>query len=294
MSHIKSKGIALFSIALLLAMSLAGCGKKMTIHRAAYLGDIKAVQAFLDRGVSVNSRSTSGYTPLFYAAEGGHISMVKLLLKNGADPNANINGYLPVCGALATRHQNIAIYMFDHGTNVHFINKNGDTFLHLACPIGGVKLVNYLVRRGLNVNACGSDGNTPIFCSAETNNVEAAAALIKLGANIHVRNKGGLTPLHWATDSYCTDVAKLLISKGLSVNATDNDGQTLLHSVAERGLSNDDGGVAAAALFISKGAKINTKDKSGNTPLQLLLKKEENPVYENPKLRRFLIAHGAK
>ena len=62
------------------------------LHYAAAGGDPETVKLLLERGVSVNARSTGflgmRVTPLHEAASCGDAAMVRLLLSNGALPNA--------------------------------------------------------------------------------------------------------------------------------------------------------------------------------------------------------------
>lgn len=57
------------------------------IYIAAIRGIIPEVETHLSAGVNVDERGEHGYTPLHDAVELGHLEVVKLLLKNGADPN---------------------------------------------------------------------------------------------------------------------------------------------------------------------------------------------------------------
>ena len=50
-------------------------------------GDLAQVKALLDKGVSVNSKSSYGQTPLFFACDRGYLEIVKLLVDRGADVN---------------------------------------------------------------------------------------------------------------------------------------------------------------------------------------------------------------
>jgi ankyrin repeat protein len=56
-------------------------------HRAAKLGDMTAVEAYLDSGRDVDAMNTSGETALFFAARRGHIDVIKLLIARGANVN---------------------------------------------------------------------------------------------------------------------------------------------------------------------------------------------------------------
>lgn len=57
------------------------------LHHSAGIGDIELLRFLLSKGVDVDSQSDSG-TPLIWAAGHDQPEAVKLLLENGADPNA--------------------------------------------------------------------------------------------------------------------------------------------------------------------------------------------------------------
>lgn len=65
----------------------------------ASMGDVAAVQLYLNSGMNVNAKNSYGNTPLIGAAEAStdspwydkNADMVRLLLKNGADVNARDN-----------------------------------------------------------------------------------------------------------------------------------------------------------------------------------------------------------
>jgi len=55
---------------------------------AVWSNDTKKLKELVKAGVNVNARNECGWTPLHYAVGGGHLEIVKLLLKSGADVNA--------------------------------------------------------------------------------------------------------------------------------------------------------------------------------------------------------------
>ncbi len=62
------------------------------IHDAAKKGDAAGIAAALDGGADAN-QSNGLATPLYYAAAGGHVAAVKLLIERGAKvDNAGIWG----------------------------------------------------------------------------------------------------------------------------------------------------------------------------------------------------------
>ena len=52
---------------------------------AAGLGNSNMVKYFIQKGEDVNSRTANGETPLFFAITNGHLNVVRILVKNGAN-----------------------------------------------------------------------------------------------------------------------------------------------------------------------------------------------------------------
>ncbi|RMG63361.1 MAG: ankyrin repeat domain-containing protein [Bacteroidetes bacterium] len=62
--------------------------KVRPLHSAVAIGNISLVRLLLRRGAEVNATQQDGITPLHSAAYNGRVDMVELLLTYGADPNA--------------------------------------------------------------------------------------------------------------------------------------------------------------------------------------------------------------
>lgn len=83
---------------------------------AAAVGDLKTLDAFVSRGVSVNARDHTGATPLHAAAVGGQTAVAEFLLARGADVNAiNRYGNSPLEGALSMKHDATAKFIAAKG-----------------------------------------------------------------------------------------------------------------------------------------------------------------------------------
>jgi len=85
-------------------------------------GDVEVVKELLDSGSNVNVKSSSGLTPLHFAAGAGHKEVAELLIANSADVNATDLG-------------------------------EGRTPLHQAAEWGHIEVVELLIRSGAYVNA---------------------------------------------------------------------------------------------------------------------------------------------
>ena len=53
-----------------------------------YSGSIEVTEMLVDTGADVNAKGYNGYTPLILAANGGHTSIIRMLLRH---PNINIH-----------------------------------------------------------------------------------------------------------------------------------------------------------------------------------------------------------
>ena len=76
------------------AVLLVGCGKsvpEISIYDAAEKGDIAAIEKHIVAGTKVNG-FLGGWSCLDRASHGGHLEVVRLLLDNGANVNARIEG----------------------------------------------------------------------------------------------------------------------------------------------------------------------------------------------------------
>ena len=70
---------------------------EISIHKAAYQGNIDAVRQQIAAGTDVNTQDDSGWTPLHWAASKVHNKTAKMLIKAGADVNVvNKDGLSPL------------------------------------------------------------------------------------------------------------------------------------------------------------------------------------------------------
>jgi Ankyrin repeats (3 copies)/PQQ-like domain/Domain of unknown function (DUF3471) len=111
------------------------------LFAAARRGDAKAVEALLDQGVDVKSKTPYGATALHFAADKGHIEVVKVLLKHKADPNAADTFYLatPLTWAQMRDHSDVIGELLVAGA------KGGEGLLRPAAAAGKVELVKVVL-----------------------------------------------------------------------------------------------------------------------------------------------------
>ena len=90
---------------------------EISIHKAAYQGNIEAVKQHIAAGTDVNAKNKYGGTPLFYAGAYGYKDVVELLIAEGADVNAKSAAFnqTPIEATNETNHPEIADLLRKHG-----------------------------------------------------------------------------------------------------------------------------------------------------------------------------------
>ena len=88
------------------------------LFEAARAGDRARVAQLLDAGVDVNSRARYDVTALGFAADKGHLDVVRLLVERGADLNLLDTFYKtrPIDWALGNGHLHVAQYLLEAGS----------------------------------------------------------------------------------------------------------------------------------------------------------------------------------
>jgi pectate lyase len=107
----------------------------VSLHTAAYFGDLQRVEELIDDGVSVDAKDQRDQTALHYAAKTAQITVAKFLIANGADINAG--KWTPLQEA-AYHSKEIVELLLAKGAN---INTGEWTALHSAqIPISEITM----------------------------------------------------------------------------------------------------------------------------------------------------------
>jgi ankyrin repeat protein len=160
---------------------------------------LKLIQTLVDRGANLNARiqevppfrrwietlgdlswvDFTGQTPFVRAALSDDITVMRLLLAHGADPNIPTNS-------------NTTALMAAAGVNWAYAQTYTESNESL------LEAVKLCLEKGADVNAANSMGITAVIGAANRGSDEILEYLVSKGARLDVKDKEGRDPLTWA------------------------------------------------------------------------------------------------
>lgn len=231
---------------------------------------------------------------LFWASRGGHESIVKLLLENGADPNRHIaDEHTALTTAAHRGHLGcVQALLADQRTDINIEGNRSRTALSFAACNGHEKICAALVQReDCRLDDTDWKGMTPLFYAAGSEHVPIIKVLTALpGVNVnHQANSGRTTLSRAAEGGSIAPLKQLLDTEAVDVNLPDNDGMTPLMWAAFMG--NAAGAEALLRHAEIDKAAVNFKDKknaihfacqAGMHEVLLCLLKHDCPGIDEP------------
>ncbi|HCE59317.1 MAG TPA: hypothetical protein DEQ74_00555 [Wolbachia sp.] len=266
------------------------------------MGD-EALEKLLENRDS-EDKDGKGNTLLHFAVKRGQMSVIKALLQNGADINAqNAKGKAPLHWAT-----NYAIKSCDSSSRLNTIR----TLLRLRKPkintvnneesapirYSKVAIVKFLLEKGADSLLVDKKRRLPryfayndrieqllqnaeICQAARIGCVSYIKGLLEEGVDVNVKDKHGNTPLHYAAECRQIEVVKYLIEQGADVKIKSKYRSTPLHCAAEWGQ------IEVVKYLVAKGADVNVQNRLEETPLHLAVQKDHIKIVE------YLLAQGA-
>ena len=164
---------------------------------ASSKGKFELVRTLIKSGIDVSARTKKGSTAMHLAARYGHLDIVKLLQKNGADIHA-----------LST-------------------NKN-DTPLMRAAGWGQRNVIDYLISQDTEVDIQTKHGWTAALSTARHHKLDTLKLFIEHGADIRKTTNSGWTILMLAAKGKKHKTMEFLLQQDLDLNLKNNKGHTAL------------------------------------------------------------------
>ncbi|PSN32604.1 hypothetical protein C0J52_26221 [Blattella germanica] len=175
----------------------------------------------LKHGANPNAKNDYGNTPMHYAAERTLKKVVQCLLELKCDFDCtNTEGETPLLKAIKRGNEEIAIKLLKQGANPNANIYYGNTPMHYAAEENLIKVL------GSNPNAKDECGNTPMHYAAGKNLMKVVECLLELKCDIDCTNKKGVTPLLEAFERGNKEIVIKLLEHGSTPKAKDKYGET--------------------------------------------------------------------
>ena len=169
-------------------------------------------------------------------------------------------------------------YLLDHGLNIDYKNKDGNSLLHLAAEYEGSSIFKQLIDKGIAIDALNDDEVTALFTAAENEDFEAVKSLISLGANLHYTTDEGesfVNSYDLSKENLWNDLMSFNLSRS-QLNFL------LIKSVF------DLESLEKVKQLVTKGADVTIKDEDGVSLIEMA------EQIESPEIIAFLKSKGAK
>lgn len=294
-------------------LHLVSKGAYVDICMAALKGDEARVKALLDLDPSLANKPSeyvtyyagSG-TPLKNAAMAGRMTIVKLLLEKGADPNLPEEGIAPMGHALHSavvyNHIEIVKLLLEHGAHPNVpVESSADTLtaalergdkamINLLCSFGAARSLDLLAYYGdiqtaaavLKANPALADNVSALETAAGQGNEDFVHLILRYQPDLPKHIAVGVESRGPQDAIKSRELTEFLFQRGMNANFRNWLGITPLHRFAERG------DIHNATLFLEHGADIDAIDEQHcTTPLGWAAKAGK------AEMAQFLLERGA-
>ncbi|MEO8308902.1 MAG: ankyrin repeat domain-containing protein [Pseudomonadota bacterium] len=235
------------------------------LHWVVRMQATDLARQLLRAGAKADLANRYGVRPVHVAISNGDLTLVRLLLEAGADPNSTNSG--DNCLVMATRVGNTQIVeaLLAKGANADVADAAfGQTPLMAAAREGRPEIVRLLLSRGARVDAQTRTSKVPDFRLPGTNAGSKGQGIVRGGWPERGERDpipGAKTPLLYAVREGHIEVVRLLVEAGAGIEKADADGVTpLLMSILN-------GQIPVALYLLEHGASVRASDWYGQTPL---------------------------
>lgn len=232
---------------------------------AIEFGRIRIAELLIREGAefqAVDLKAGLSTSPLFKASKRGDHETVALLLREGADVDAQGSYYSALHAAARYGHHRVVILLLDAGAVVDALQWDGhdkQSALRVASGCGHEEVVRVLLRGGARVNLQNGKGDkSALYESSIHGHLSIVELLLNHGADVEGESTSALLA---ASRSGHEDILKLLLGRGADVQRTYVIFGSAL-TVASR-----EGRYRIVSMLLRAGADVDISGMFFNSPL---------------------------
>ena len=252
------------------------------LYYASSVGLSCAVHDILEATLSYNDKEEQYSSSLVAASYRGHREIAEVLLKYGANINAEAGPYSTALQAASARgHRSVAEVLIKNGANVNAKGGFWDTALQAALYQGHEEIVEMLVANGADVNAKGGYWGNALQAASVQGHQDVARMLIKHGVDVNATVGRWGNALQAASYRGHEEIVDILLQNGAHVNAEGGYWGNALQAASAEGHG------SVAEMLVNHGADLNAEGGEHGTALQAA------SFAGNRKIVEMLLHHGA-
>ena len=218
------------------------------LHQAASLGNCEFVKILMDAGLSLNTETKWGATPMDLAVTSGQFAIVGVFISHYE--TSRYNQLLD--NAIRANQKKIVDFLVSRVPEQQPVNDFGNTSMHDAVRDGQLERVKYLLGFGVKPNTQNQFLLSPLHMA-----VREYANIIK-----NARNASNSNNLCDDAGKYA-EIIKLISFSCDNHHCQDFDGNTALHIAAREGL------IEIVKILMPLYKNLLIKNKKENTPVEL-------------------------
>ncbi|KAF7979104.1 hypothetical protein HWV62_43632 [Athelia sp. TMB] len=224
-----------------------------SLYYASSYGLQEVVNHLLKTGANVNARSGEYGSALAVASFVGHCSIVRELLENGAEVDAQCKHGTALQIASHQGHDIVVQLLLENGAEVDEQCGSGTALLR-ASSGGHADVVRQLLNNGADVNSSEGRRCRALWVASYKGHDTVVRLLLEAGADVDSTIHDGDNALHVASYEGHHAVVCLLLNNGCNVNAPAPAQGSALQAASQRGH------YAVVRELLKHGASVNTEE----------------------------------
>ena len=139
------------------------------------------VDLLLDNNADINIRDAKDHTPIYEALMSGRTQIAQMLIKRGAEFDANWLLEEAVKNKIADR--DVIEFLVQQGANINHTTENGDTLFAHSGQAGQLGVISkLLIAHGADINSKDATNHTPLWHAIGRHNRDIIKLLKRNGA----------------------------------------------------------------------------------------------------------------